>query len=45
MIRIKSFVTERALNFITILEEDFPQTLLLTLFPRALSHVLVPVSY
>ena len=32
MNRIKSFVIERAVDFITILEEDFPQTPLLTLF-------------
>ena len=32
MNRIKSFVIERAVDFITILEEDFPQTPVLTLF-------------
>ena len=40
MISVKSFVIERAVDFITILEEDFPR-LLLTLFSRALSRVSV----
>ena len=41
MICVKSFVIERAVDFATILEEDFPQAVLLTLFSRALSRVLV----
>ena len=36
MIRIKCFVTEHAIDFIMILEEDFPR-----LFSQALSHILV----
>ena len=40
MIRIKRFVAERAVDFITILEEDFLR-LSLTLFSRVLSRVLV----
>ena len=41
MVRIKSFVIQRAVEFITILEEDFLQAVLPTLFSRALSRVLV----
>ena len=41
MISVKRFVIERAVDFITILEEDFPQAVLLTLFSRALSRVSV----
>ena len=41
MIHIKSFVTDCAVDCITILEEDFPRQWLLTLFSRALSRVLV----
>jgi len=41
MIRVNSFVTERAVDFATILEEDFLQAVLPTLFSRALSRVLV----
>ena len=40
MIRI-SFVIERTVEFIKILEEDFPRHGLVTLFLRALSRVLV----
>ena len=36
MISVKSFVTEHVVDFIMILEEDFPRQLL-TLFSRALS--------
>ena len=37
MISVKSFVIERAVDFITILEDS--QIVLLTLFSRALSRV------
>ena len=40
MISVKSFVTERAVDFITILR-GLSQTVLLTLFLRALSRVSV----
>ena len=33
MICVKSFVTERAVDFITILEEDFPRHCFHELFP------------
>ena len=33
MIRMKSFVTERAVDFITILEEDFPRQCFHEFFP------------
>ena len=39
MIRIKSVVIECAVDFTTILEEDFPRPVLLTLFSRVLSRV------
>jgi len=41
MISVKGFVIERAVDFVTILEKGLSQTMLLTLFSRALSRVLV----
>ena len=35
----KSFVTEHAVDFITILGENFSQTVLVTLFSQALSRI------
>ena len=34
MISVKRFVTERAVDFITILEEDFPRQCFTSSFPR-----------
>ena len=42
LIRVKKIVIERAVDFVTILEEDFPR---LTLFSRALSRVLIGYRY
>ena len=43
MISVKSFVIERAVNFITILEEDFPGLTVLHCFHEPL-HSRVSVS-
>ena len=41
MMRVKSFVIERAVDFCNDFRRGLSQTVLLTLFSRALSHVSV----